>query len=307
VRRALAALPSSGPRREDLELVLLAAADLLGEGDEVEQVARPLLARIADPDRYAEISWRLCSGLVYGGRAGDSITLAEEALARPGLSGVWTARLLAAQAIGHIFLGQSEQGDAVARQALAAAEQAGDQIAAGNAWENLAVAALHRRDQAAALDYVERAVQALRGEPRVDGMRLVMMANCASLLQAADRLDEAGAVIGEAMTLAEQIGTHRLGLIGGFAADHYLAVGEWDDALAVLESVSGLQRDDERFDQFTVVADGLAALIAAHRDDEASLRRHLELAEDLDAVSPVLRTMSYSAAAGAGAGGGAGG
>jgi DNA-binding CsgD family transcriptional regulator len=294
VRRALAALPSSGPRRDGLELVLLEAATLLAEREEAERVARPLLARTADPDRYAEVSWRLCSALLYGGRAAEGMTMGGQALARPGISGAWAARLLSQQALGHIYLGRPEQGDEVARQALEAAERAGDQLAAGYAWHNRMRVALARRDQAAALACEQQGVQALRGEPQGDSLRLIMMANCASLLQDADRLDEAGAVIGEAMALAEQTGSYQLGTISAAVANYYYyEVGQWDDALAVLESVSGLQHDGEHEDQFTAVADGLAALIAAHRDDEAPLRRHLELAEDLDPASPYLQGASY--------------
>jgi DNA-binding CsgD family transcriptional regulator len=293
VRRALAALPSPDPRREDLELVLLEAAVILDEREEAERLARPLLARTADPDRYAEISWQLCSALLYGGREAEGMMVAGQALARPGISGAWAARLLGQQALGHIYLGRPEQGDEVAQQALETAERAGDQIAAGHAWHHRASAAVRRRDQAAVLACEQRGMEALRGEPQGAGLRLVMMANCASLFADADRLDEAGAVIREAMALAEQIGSHRLGVICGHAAHYYLAVGQWDDALAVLESISRPERDDEREDSFTAIVDGVAALIAAHRDDGASLRPRLELARDLDVTSPFLQGVSY--------------
>lgn len=289
LRSALAALPSVDPRRDELEVHTLEALLLLGERDEVDRMARPLLARTTNPDRYAQISWQLSSGLLYGGRAAEGMAVAGQALARPGTSDAWTARLLALQALGHVYLGQPDQGDRVARQALAVAERAGDQRAAGYAWHYRARAALGKRDQAAALSYEEHAVEALRGEPRDSTPRMVIMANRASLLAGADRLDEAGAAIREAMALAEQIGTFRLGSVCGFAADYYLEVGQWDDALAVLESVSGLDRDD----YIAALVDGLAALIAAHRDDGASLRRHLDLARDLDTASVTLQSVSH--------------
>jgi DNA-binding CsgD family transcriptional regulator/tetratricopeptide (TPR) repeat protein len=290
LRSALAVLPSEDPRRENLEANLLEALLVLGEREEVERLAAPLLARTTDLNRYAQVSWQLSSGLLSGGRAAEGIAAAGQALAQPGISAAWTARLLALQALGHVYQGEPERGDQVARQALAIAALAGDQRAAGYAWHHRARAALRRRDQAAALAYEEKAVEALRGEPEGStNPKLIMMASRANLLAEADRLEEAGVVIREAMALAEQIGTFRLGSVCGFAADHYLEVGQWDDALAVLESVSGLDRDD----YIAALVDGLAALIAAHRDDRAALGRYLERAQHLDTASPTLQSVSH--------------
>lgn len=43
-------------------------AFLLADRQEVERVARPLLARTADPDRAAEIAWLLAFTLVMTGQ-----------------------------------------------------------------------------------------------------------------------------------------------------------------------------------------------------------------------------------------------
>lgn len=290
LRSALASLPSSDPRRDDLEANLVEALMVLGEREEAERLAAPLLARTTEPDRYARVSWQLSSGLLSEGRVAEGMTVAGQALARSDISVPWTARLLALQALGHVYLGQPDWGDQVARQALAIAGLAGDQRAAGYAWHHRARAALGRHDQAAALAYEEQAVEALRGEPPgFTNPRLLVMANRANLLAWADRLEEAGAVIREAMALAEQMGTFRLGSVCGFAADYYLEVGQWDDALSVLESVSELDRDD----YIAALVDGLAALIAAHRDDAAALRRYLERAQNLNTASPTVQSVSH--------------
>src|SRR5262249_46284086 len=99
-----------------------------GEREEADRLARPLLARTTDPDRHAEISWQLCIGLLFSGRVPEGMTVIEQALARPGISGAWTARLLTRQALGHVYLGQPDEADQVVLRALAAAEQAGDQF-----------------------------------------------------------------------------------------------------------------------------------------------------------------------------------
>ena len=121
------------------------------------------------------------------------------------------------------------------------------------------------------------------------------------MLEDTDRLDEAGATIREALALAERAGTHRLGLICTAAADYYIEVGQWDDALTVLESVTGMPGTD----YLPVLLHGQVALIAAHRDDWAAAHGHLAAVRNEDPGSPALRPLSYCLLSGAGAGCGA--
>jgi hypothetical protein len=74
---------------------------------EVERVARPLLARTADPDRAAaQVAWLLAYSLARTGRPAEAAAVAEAALARPGISEIWAARL----AIIMNVLGQRDRG-----------------------------------------------------------------------------------------------------------------------------------------------------------------------------------------------------
>ena len=125
VRRALAQLPEQDERREVLEAGLVRVAFLLVADEEVERVARPLLARTADPDRAAEVAWLLAYMLARTSRAAESAAVTEEALARPGTSQVWAARLRARQATTFALLGRWDQAAQLAGQALTEAEQAG--------------------------------------------------------------------------------------------------------------------------------------------------------------------------------------
>jgi DNA-binding CsgD family transcriptional regulator len=73
------------------------------------------------------------------------------------------------------------------------------------------------------------------------------------------------------------------------AADYYLEVGQWDDALTVLETVGDMSGTD----YMPVLLHGQVALIAAHRDDWATAHQHLAAVQHEDAMSPAVRSVSY--------------
>jgi hypothetical protein len=156
LRRSLAWLPASDRRREVLEAALVTAADLLPDREEVERVARPLLARTADPELAAQVSLLLSSALQQSGRPAEGVAVADQTLARPGLADVWTARLLSMKAMNLMVQGQFDPGEQVARQALAIAERTGDGLAVGDALFHLAYAALGRHDRAGMRAFEER-------------------------------------------------------------------------------------------------------------------------------------------------------
>jgi DNA-binding CsgD family transcriptional regulator len=271
LRRALAHIPPTDPRCEVLEAALVTVAFLLVEMEEVERVARPLLARTADPDRAAEVAWLLAYTLARTGRNAESAAVVEEALARPGLGRVWAARLRALQALTSTALTQWDQAVQDGEQALAEAEQAGDRVAAGYALHALSQVDIHRRDQAAMLSRVDRALAVIGDDPQTTDLRLMLLANRASLLRDLDRPAEAGITIREALTLAERAGTPRLVTIADAAAEHSFQVGQWDDALIFLETAAGLPLTDE----LSVRVHGQFALIAGHRDEWDTAERHL--------------------------------
>jgi DNA-binding NarL/FixJ family response regulator len=298
LRRAAAQLPPLDPRREVIEVGLLTTASLLNQEldrAEVERVGLPLRARTADLDRYAEVSWlvshivmetgqELHDSAMQARQMSEGLSVAAQALARPGVSDVWAARLRSLMVVGLIVLGQVDQAEQAALQVL----DAGDRFAASWALHGLSLAAANRRDQVASLAHMERGLELLGDEPRGADLRLLMMGNRGAFLAEADRLDEAGAVVREAVAVAEQIGAYRLGWICSVAAGNHFEAGQWDDALTMLETVT------VTVDIATAVqVHGISALIAAHRDDWSAVRRHLAAVSDADPSSPRLRLASY--------------
>jgi DNA-binding CsgD family transcriptional regulator len=271
LRRALAHLPETDARREVLETGLVRVGFLLLLGDEVERVAGPLLARTGDPDRAAEVAWLLANTLARVGRPGEAAEVVQAALARPGTDAVWAARLRSRQAMIRAQLGELDLAEPIAREALAGAQRAGDPVAGGYALHTLAFMASRRLDLAAALDYMDRALAMIGDNPQTTDLRLLVLMNRAAALMFLDRPAEADSAIREALTLAEQTGTARLGLTYCKAAEEYFDVGQWDDALAVLEIAAGLPNTD----YYSIVAHGCAALIYGHRDERAAAGEHL--------------------------------
>jgi len=289
LRRGLAQIPATDPRREVLGATMVSVACLLMQHEEVERVARPLLARTTDPDRAAEVSWLLGYTLSSTRRRSEAAAVVEDALARPGISATWTARLRARQAVTMTMLEQWDRSADLAEQALAGAERAGDRFAAGYALHVLSFLALRRRDDAAALSHNDQALKVIADDPQSTDLRLLLLANKAGWLENADRMAEASATVREALVLAEQSGTPRLGLICTAAADYYIEMGQWDDALTVLEATAGMPGTD----YMPILQHGQAALIAAHRDDWEKAEEHLAAVSDLGIDSPLDRSVAY--------------
>jgi DNA-binding CsgD family transcriptional regulator len=276
LRRALAHVPEAHPSREVLEAGLVRVGFLLVQTDEVERVARPLLARTTDADCAAEVSWLLAYALSRAGQKGEAALAEERALGRPGVSAVWTARLRARQAMTQALLHHSDRAVQIANQALAEAEHAGDRFAVGYALYTLSYVAYLRRDQASSLGHIDRALAVIGDDPQTTDLRILLLSNRVAALGNLDRLPEGGATVQEAIALAEQTGTPRLASICISAAEHYFEVGQWDDAITVLETASELPCED----QVMIRVHRLTAQIAAHRNDWDTAEAHLAAGRD---------------------------
>jgi DNA-binding CsgD family transcriptional regulator len=285
LRRVLAQLPPADPRLEVLQAALVTATRLLMADEELERVARPLLARTADADRAAEVAWQLGYTLLRTGRAAEAVTVAEQALDHPGIKPAWSARLRAQLAMDYAGTGQWDMVTPTAEAALAGAERAGDRVAAGYALNMLAHMATNRRDVPAVLGYIERALAAIGDAPQTTDLRLLLLGNRLSCLADLDRTAEADSVIGEALGLAERAGTAQVGWICAAAACHFFATGRWDDALTVLETADGIPGAS----YMPILLYGLPALVAGHRDDRQTAARHLAAVSDEDFASTTAR------------------
>src|SRR5258708_6732406 len=105
----------------------------------------------------------------------------------------------------------------------------------------------------------------------------MLLSNLYGTLGVLDRHAEAGATVRQALDLAERAGTPRLAAICNAAGAYYIEVGQWDDALAVLETAAGVLSEDVAD---PVTLHGQVALIAGHRDDWDTVEEHLVAVPD---------------------------
>jgi tetratricopeptide (TPR) repeat protein len=263
LRDALAGLPDTDPRREDLEAGLVTVAFLLLRHGEVERVGGRLLAHARDLDRRAEMAWLVGYTLMRTGRAQQAAALIEATLAQPGLSQAWSARLLALNALLQQLSGVPDRGESATERAVAAAETSGDRLALGYALHAMSLYWSVHRDHAGFLACTSRALSEIGDDPRATDLRLLLLANRASILGEVDRPAEAIATAREALMIAERAGTPRLGTARAALADQYFNFGRWDEALAEIEPAVGLPGPN----YLPLLVNGLIALIAAHRED----------------------------------------
>ncbi|MGM1060517.1 BTAD domain-containing putative transcriptional regulator [Saccharothrix sp. Mg75] len=257
---------------------------------EAEEHARRALTRLRDPDRVAEVRWTLAYMPYRGGRAEDAVAASREALADPVLSDRWRARLLSLLAlVQRAGVGELDGAEASARQAIEAGERAADPFALAQALEVLWQVEAVRRDYPRAVAHLDQALDVVGTDVSLTDLRLLLLDNRIFTLQCLDRLDEAGRNLDLAFEVAGR--TTPVAGLHLAAAVHQYWLGGWDEAVARLDGVLR----DPGFTGFglregaPVLLHGVAALIAAHRDDGERLADHLEQGLTLPLVTEAYR------------------
>ncbi|GAA1288692.1 BTAD domain-containing putative transcriptional regulator [Saccharothrix xinjiangensis] len=249
----------------------------IGRDVEAEHHARRALPRLRDPDRIAEARWTLAYGPFRASRPEEALASLREALADPVLPDAWRARLLSLRAlVQRAGLDDLDAAAASARESIEVGERGADPFAIGQSLEVLWQVDAARRDYVSALDYLDRALDVVGTDRSLTDLKLVLLDNRVFTLQCLDRLGEAT----DTLRLAFEVAGHGapVAALQVGASVHRFWLGGWDEAVARLGAVLG---DDSGITGFglreggTVLLHGVAALIAAHRDDELALRRHL--------------------------------
>jgi DNA-binding NarL/FixJ family response regulator len=309
---ALAQLPDGAPGRDELEGRLVAVSYLLGRHAEVQERGGRLIAQAA-PAVAAETAWLVAYSLMQTGQAQRSGAVIRAALGAPDVEPALAARLQSLLAVSLYRLGAPAQAEAAATAGLAAAERAGEPLAAGYALHVLSLTSRSEADHEGRLRYIERALAVIGDEPRATDLRLLLLSNYVYTLIDLDRHDEAVAVVRDALVLAEQAGTPRLRQLRVAAALAYFEGGQWDEALAELELEQDPAGGQPAQNYYPVQRHGILALIAGHRDERGTAGEHLAAVAGEDfsnhsawgnaSVLVLARALAAEQAGGAGAGG----
>jgi tetratricopeptide (TPR) repeat protein len=126
-----------------------------------------------------------------------------------------------------------DAADETARQALTAAEEAGDAFATAHALIDLWVSYSVRRDHAAALGYVDRALRVFGGDPGYADLRSNAIDARIFTLQNLDRWPDAELTLRQERQSARRRGSPDP-TSWTTAAVLWYWLGQWDDALAEL-------------------------------------------------------------------------
>jgi DNA-binding CsgD family transcriptional regulator len=280
LRRELNGIPSSDDAWEGLTASLAQALLAAGCYTEAARQADRALTVMIDPVRRAEAYWVLARAQRSAGTNDEAIATMRQALASADLPRTWRGRMLALLAMfERASTGDLDAADATARQALAVAEEAGDAFATAHALTDLWLSHGIKRDHAAALETIDRALHVLGHEPGHADLRSFALDGRIFTLQNLDRWPEAEQTLREASQLAERSGSpDREAWVAAAVLRYWL--GQWDDALAELgpadqdaPSLAGYPFLRERWPALLV--HGVAALIAGRRDQRKTAERQL--------------------------------
>jgi DNA-binding CsgD family transcriptional regulator len=266
----------SGPLAVALSRVLLG----MGRYEQAALRARAAVTMVTNDQDRGEVYWVLNRALISGGRTGEAADTLRQALATPGLPPAWRARLLASLAMAQrAGDGELDAADTTARAALAEAESVGDAFATAYALTDLSLSHSVRRDHAAALRYIDKALDVVGDRPDHADVRVFALHSRIFNLQNLCRWTEAETTLRQVRDVAR-----RSGYVPGAATGITEAVllywlGEWDDALAELSSIdedtAGISYAGLRERGPALLWHGVAAVIAGRRDERATAQDHL--------------------------------
>jgi DNA-binding CsgD family transcriptional regulator len=279
LRRELDETPSGDEAWDGLMASLVWALLAAGSYEEAARRASRALTVMTDPVRKAETFRVLARAQVSARRNDDAIATIRLALASADLPGEWRARMLVVLSmLERAGTGDLDAADATARQALTVAEEAGDTFATAHALSALWFTHGIRRDHAAALDYIDRALRMLGEDPGHPDLRSYALEVRIFTLQNLDRWPEAELALAQTREYAQRSGSSDRATWATAAVLRYW-LGQWDDALAELSSdatdAPGLRYSFLREDWPALLVHGVAALIAGRRDQRTTAGQHL--------------------------------
>jgi DNA-binding CsgD family transcriptional regulator len=213
---------------------------------------------------------------ITSGRSKESLPLITKALRRSDLTPTHRARLLAIQARLQYQLSHVATAERIAEQALAAADEIGDDWATGWALHVLSIAAIIGGEVRRSLPLFDRALSVTEHAPALADLRLLLHINYAVALGNLDRFDDAVAAARRVSELTERSGSSmRQAQVQTVLGELLWDVGHWDDALLAVTAVP----DDLKDPAGALLDLGVAAAISLYRGDTYDAATYLKTAE----------------------------
>jgi DNA-binding CsgD family transcriptional regulator len=266
--RAAGLMAPGDPGRDGLLAERATSLMWAGRITDAETACRSLLGRDLDPSLEGAV--RICLGhvLLAGGQARDGLCELERACQSPLLTGAERAEAQAWASLARLVLADLAGAAAAAAQARPVAVAARDPLTTSVAMVSLAQVSELRGNLGDALRIIDDAVRLADGSPGRLGHRFPVHDFRAYILITLGRLDEANSSLETGMRISEELGT-RWALAhyhAGRALERFLA-GHWDDAVAEIETDTGLAGAPGESYHHLLVRRGVLSLIRLHRND----------------------------------------
>jgi DNA-binding SARP family transcriptional activator len=286
--QALQTASGRDSRRAEICAHMSTACLRLGRDAEAERHARAALLSLDDPWHIAEMRWTRAYIAYRASRVQAAELELTRALEDEALPDTWRARHLALLSlVQRACVGDLAVAESSAEEAVVLGEQVSDSFAVAQALEvRWQVAAVERRYEDA-LNHLDQALEAIGDDHTLTDLRLVVLDNRLFTLQCLDRLDDATETLAAAVDVAEHHDAPSAA-VHISAAVHHFWLGQWDAATTGLERA---WRDAQttgfglREGGPVLLMHGVASLIAAHRSDEAGMRRHLHAGLTLPTIT----------------------
>lgn len=266
--RALTIMRPDDPRRDRLLIEQAGSVLLAGRITDAETISRQLLDRRHDP--AVEGVARMCLGraLLAQGRLRAGLAEMEHIAASPLVSQAERTAALAFAGFARLSIGDLDGAASAAEQASSAALAAADPYAASIASATLAIVSESRGHFDDALDSADDALRLAEDSLAKHGRQYPVQVSCGYILIESGRLEDARSTLTAGRRTNEERGVRwPLPTFGAILGLERFVAGEWDDALAELESCL-LLADELGEQNYTVnLANAIVALISFHRDD----------------------------------------
>jgi DNA-binding CsgD family transcriptional regulator len=279
--QAIALVGPKHPARD--ELLLNRALALIGAGRPRDSVAmtREILPSLTGTTRETRLRHLLAMGLMQLGSSGEAADEIEKLAARPGITSIELSRLLADAALARILSGEAHRATELAGESTRIAEQIGDDLALSMGLSSLSVVAYVEAHVPESVQLSQRAVLlAARSKDPEAPYRPVHLWYGLCLADA-ERFEESVAALEVGRRASQEAGLpwHQA-LYHLAAARGHLLSGEWDDAVAEMETSIMLA---EELETGGVIPQQYAYLshIAFQRGDPEKAQAHLTAAEQV--------------------------
>jgi DNA-binding CsgD family transcriptional regulator/tetratricopeptide (TPR) repeat protein len=277
--RAITLMRPDDPGRDQLVAERAATLMLAGGIADAVDACRQLLERPHDPAIEGAI--RICLGhaLMAQGRTREGLAEMERAAQSSLLTDAEHAAAQSRASFARLSLGDLEGAASAARQAAPAAEAAGDQYSASIAVNTLAMLSDARGQFADALRISDDALRLANESLARQGRQYPVQLARGYILTHLDRLGDARSTLQAGRHLCEERGVHwPLPSFAVFLGFERFIAGQWQDALAELESGLGLA--EETGETYSMIlARVLTALISFHRDDLSQAAAAMAIAD----------------------------